>query len=142
MTAPRNTLDYLDDILDAVEKIAIFTREMSYEEFFEDDKTVYAVTRALEVIGEATKCIPRRVRENCPSLPWSEMTGMRDKLIHAYFGINRAIIWRTIQDDIPPLGSTVQSLHIRRARRPPVSTGGGIARIKPRTLSPRGSYLI
>ena len=63
MTAPRSTLDYLDDILDAVDKIAIFTRGMSYEEFFEDDKTAYAVTRALEVIGEATKCIPQRVRE-------------------------------------------------------------------------------
>jgi uncharacterized protein with HEPN domain len=111
MTAPRSTLDYLDDILDAVEKIAIFTRGMSYEAFSEDDKTVYAVTRALEVIGEATKGIPRHVRERYPSLPWSEMAGMRDKFIHAYFGINRAIIWRTIQDDIPPLRSAVQSLH-------------------------------
>ena len=111
MTAPRNTLDYLDDILDAVEKIAIFTRGMSYEAFSEDDKTVYAVTRALEVIGEAAKCIPREIRENYPGYPWAEMAGMRDKLIHAYFGINRAIIWRTIQDDIPPLRSAVQSLH-------------------------------
>ena len=93
MTAPRGTLDYLDDILDAVEKIEIFTRGMSYEEFSRDDKTVYAVTRALEVIGEAAKCIPRSVRENYPGNPWTEMAGMRDKLIHAYFGINRAIIW-------------------------------------------------
>ena len=54
MTAPRNTLDYLDDILDAADKIEVFTREMSYEAFSEDDKTVYAVTRALEVIGEAS----------------------------------------------------------------------------------------
>ncbi|WOX56576.1 DUF86 domain-containing protein [Methanoculleus palmolei] len=110
MTVQRSTLDYLDDILDAVDKIEIFTRGMSYEEFFGDDKTVYAVTRALEVIGEATKCVPRQVRERYPSLPWSEMAGMRDKLIHAYFGINRAIIWRTIRDDISPLRSAVQSL--------------------------------
>ncbi|MDK2916503.1 MAG: hypothetical protein PWR25_1060 [Euryarchaeota archaeon] len=110
MTAPRSTLDYLDDILDAVDKIEIFTRGMSYEEFLEDDKTVYAVTRALEVIGEAAKCIPRQVRENYPEYPWSEMAGMRDKLIHAYFGINRAIIWRTIRDDVPPLKSAMQSL--------------------------------
>lgn len=110
MTAPRSTLDYLDDILDAVEKIEIFTRDMSYEEFSEDDKTVYAVTRALEVIGEATKCIPRSVRENYPGNPWTEMAGMRDKLIHAYFGINRAIIWRTIHDDLPPLRSAMQAL--------------------------------
>ena len=75
-----------------------------------DDRTVYAVTRALEVIGEATRCIPRQVRERYPSLPWSEMAGMRDKLIHAYFGINRAIIWRTLRDDIPPPRSAVQRL--------------------------------
>jgi len=110
MTAPRSTLDYLDDILDAAGKIETFTRGMSYEEFSGDDKTVYAVTRALEVIGEATKCIPRQVRERYPSLPWSEMAGMRDKLIHAYFGINRAIIWRTVRDDIPPLRPAVQRL--------------------------------
>lgn len=110
MTAPRNTLDYLDDILDAVDKIEVFTQGMSYEEFSKDDKTVYAVTRALEVIGEATKRIPRRARESCPSLPWSEMAGMRDKLIHAYFGINKTIIWRTIRDDIPPLRSAMQAL--------------------------------
>ena len=110
MTAPRSTLDYLEDILDAVEKIEIFTRGMSYEEFSEDDKTVYAVTRALEVIGEAAKCIPRSVRENYPGNPWTEMAGMRDKLIHAYFGINRAIIWRTIHDDLPPLRSAMQAL--------------------------------
>ncbi|MCK9299120.1 MAG: DUF86 domain-containing protein, partial [Methanoculleus sp.] len=108
--APRNTLDYLDDILDAVDKIEVFTQGMSYEEFSEDDKTVYAVTRALEVIGEATTCIPREIRENYPGYPWAEMAGMRDKLIHAYFGINRAIIWRTIRDDIPPLRSAMQAL--------------------------------
>ena len=73
MTAPRSTLDYLDDILDAAGKIEIFTRGMSYEEFSGDDKTVHAVTRALEVIGEATKCIHRQVRERYPSLPWNEM---------------------------------------------------------------------
>ncbi|WP_214041150.1 DUF86 domain-containing protein [Methanoculleus sp.] len=110
MTAPRSTLDYLDDILDAVDKIEIFTRGMSYEEFSGDDKTLYAVTRALEVIGEATKRIPQWVRASYSGFPWSEMAGMRDKLIHAYFGINRAIIWRTIRNDIPPLKSAVQGL--------------------------------
>ena len=77
MKTPRSTLDYLDDILDAAGKIEIFTRGMSYEEFSGDDKTVYAVTRALEVIGEATKYISHQIRERYPSLPWSEMTGNR-----------------------------------------------------------------
>jgi len=62
------------------------------------------------VIGEATKCIPRGIREDYPGYPWTEMAGMRDKLIHVYFGINRTIIWRTIQDDIPPLRSAMQAL--------------------------------
>ncbi|MDV2482746.1 DUF86 domain-containing protein [Methanoculleus sp. Wushi-C6] len=110
MTAPRDTLDYPDDILDAVEKIEIFTRGMSYEEFSDDARTVYAVTRALEVIGEAAKCIPRGIREDYPGHPWTEMAGMRDKLIHAYFGINRATIWRTIREDIPPFRSAMQAL--------------------------------
>lgn len=110
MTARRIPLDYVDDILDAIDKIEIFTRGMSYGQFSRDDKTVYAVTRALEVIGEATKCIPREVRENYASLPWTEMAGMRDKLIHAYFGINRSIIWTTIRDDIRPLRSAVQNI--------------------------------
>ena len=61
-------------------------------------------------IGEATRCIPREVREKYAALPWIEMAGMRDKLIHAYFGINRAIIWTTVQNDIPPLRSAVRSL--------------------------------
>lgn len=110
MTVRRIPLDYVEDILDAIDKIEIFTRGMSYGQFSRDDKTVYAVTRALEVIGEATKCIPREVRENYASLPWTEMAGMRDKLIHAYFGINRSIIWTTIRDDIRPLRSAVQNL--------------------------------
>lgn len=62
------------------------------------------------MIGEATKCIPREIRENYLGYPWAEMASMRDKLIHAYFGINRAIIWRTIRDDIPPLRSAMQAL--------------------------------
>jgi len=67
-TAPRSTLDYLDDILDAVDKIEIFTRGMSYEEFLEGDKTVYAVTRALEVIGEANVS-PARSERTTLSIP-------------------------------------------------------------------------
>ena len=76
-------LDYLDDILVAIEKIERFTAGMDYEEFAADDKTVDAVLRNFEVIGEATKNIPAEIRHEHSDLPWSEMAGMRDKLIHA-----------------------------------------------------------
>ncbi|KUG18973.1 hypothetical protein ASZ90_011312 [hydrocarbon metagenome] len=62
------------------------------------------------MVGEAGKCIPEEIREQYPSLPLGEMAGMRDKLIHAYFGVNRAIIWTTINNDIPPLRSAIQAL--------------------------------
>jgi hypothetical protein len=75
-------LDYLDDILDGVEKIKRYTREMTYEEFVDDSKTVDAVLRNFEVIGEAAKNVPDEIRQEYDDVPWSEMTGMRDKLIH------------------------------------------------------------
>ena len=64
-----------------------FVRDMSYEEFVKDTKTVYAVIRAIEIIGEAVKNIPEDVRNKYPEIPWRAMAGMRDKVIHAYFGV-------------------------------------------------------
>ena len=76
---------------------------MNYDEFSADIKTIYAVTRAIEIIGEAVKNIPSDVRQKYPEIPWRSMAGMRDKLIHAYFGANLERIWETIQRDIPAL---------------------------------------
>ena len=76
---------------------------MSYEEFTRDDKTVYAVVRAIEIIGEAVKNIPGNVRKNYPEIPWKDMAGMRNKVIHEYFGVKLNIVWRTVKEEIPPL---------------------------------------
>ena len=76
---------------------------MSYEEFTRDDKTVYAVVRAIEIIGEAAKNIPGNVRKNYPEIPWKDMAGMRNKVIHEYFGVKLNIVWRTVKEEIPPL---------------------------------------
>ena len=99
----REFIDYLRDIIDAVGKIEKFTEGMDSEGFCADDKTAYAVIRALEIIGEATKKVPQNIKESYPQVPWREMAGIRDKLIHDYFGVNLEVIWRTVQEDLPAL---------------------------------------
>jgi uncharacterized protein with HEPN domain len=101
MTSARDQIDYIADILDSIERIEEFTSRMSYEDFAADDKTVYAVIRALEIIGEAAKRISEATREQYPSVPWREMAATRDKLIHGYIGIDLEVIWHTLKADLP-----------------------------------------
>ena len=83
---------------------------MEYDEFSEDPKTIDAVLRNFEVIGEAAKNIPEDVRREYSDVPWSEMAGMRDKLIHGYATIDLQIVWTTIQEEIPALASQIKSV--------------------------------
>ena len=99
----REVEDYIEDIVNAMGKAMDFVKGMSYEEFVEDDKTNFAVIRAIETIGEATKNIPEDIREKYPEIPWKDMAGMRDKVIHEYFGVDLDIVWETVKDEIPPL---------------------------------------
>jgi uncharacterized protein with HEPN domain len=99
----RLSIDYLEDILDAITKSQLFVRGMAKEKFFQDDKTAFAVIRALEIIGEAAKKIPEDTRCKYPDLPWREMAGMRDKLIHDYIGVNLEVVWKTVFEDLPIL---------------------------------------
>ena len=95
--------DFLRDVYDALEKCLQFTEGMEFTAFTEDEKTPFAVIRALEVAGEAVKQIPQAVRKKYPTIPWREMAGMRDILIHHYFGINPEVIWKTVTTDVPTL---------------------------------------
>jgi uncharacterized protein with HEPN domain len=103
MKLERTPSDYLQDILDASEKMDEFTRGLSREEFSKDDKTIFAVIRALEIIGEATKQIPQSLKVRYPDIPWREMAGMRDKMIHDYVEVNLEVVWKTATVEVPNL---------------------------------------
>ncbi len=97
----RNAVLYIEDLLGAMTAIEKFVVGMTFEDFRSDDKTSSAVIRKFEIIGEATKNLPDTLIQNYPEVPWKEMAGMRDKLIHFYFGIKYELVWRTIKDVIP-----------------------------------------
>jgi uncharacterized protein with HEPN domain len=106
----REYRDYLQDALDSIDDVASFIGGMSFEEFKKDRKTINAVVRSIEVIGEASKRIPRGLKAKYKGVPWREMAGMRDKLIHEYFGVDVEILWKTAKDDIPPLKNVIQDM--------------------------------
>jgi len=93
----------LQDIIDSAEDIEKFMAGVSLERLTGDRKTLFAVAKALENIGEAVKQIPAVVRHKYPDVPWKDVAGMRDVLVHDYFGIDAAIVWKTVHEDLPPL---------------------------------------
>jgi uncharacterized protein with HEPN domain len=103
MNEERTYLDYIEDIQDAIEKVALFIDGFNEEQFVQDDKTVFAVIRAFEILGEAAKQIPASIRAQYAEVPRKEMAQMRDKLIHHYFGVNRNVVWKTATEQLPPL---------------------------------------
>ncbi len=99
----RTLRDYVGDILTSFEETQEFTRGLDFDSFARDRKTINAVVRSLEVMGEAAKKIPIEVQENYPEIPWKRMTGMRDKLIHEYSGVDLEIVWGVVNTELPPL---------------------------------------
>mgnify|MGYP000751906221 CR=1 FL=1 len=106
----RDYRDYLEDMLTAIDDTETFTEGLSFEAFCRDRKTTNAVVRCLEVLGEAAKNIPLDLREKAPDIPWKYMAGMRDKLIHEYFGVDLSIVWSVIRDELPPLRPEIERL--------------------------------
>jgi uncharacterized protein with HEPN domain len=110
MTPPREHVDFLEDIRDAAFKAQQFVAGMAFDAFAADEKTAYAVVRALEIIGEAAKRIPQEVRDQAPNIPWRAMSGIRDKLIHDYTSVNLEVAWQTVTGDLPGLADAVDAL--------------------------------
>ncbi len=113
----RDYRDYLEDIVAAIDETTEFTRGISFEEFRHDRKTINAVVRSLEVLGEAAKRIPAGLQAKAPGVPWKYMAGMRDKLIHEYFGVDLSIVWTVIKEELPPLRSEIDCLRAELAKQ-------------------------
>jgi len=94
---------YLKHILDAINLIGEYLRDVNYDEFMNNRMFQDAVTREIEIIGEATKNLSLEVRDGNPNIPWKKIAGMRDKLIHGYFGVDPDAVWMTARKDIPML---------------------------------------
>jgi uncharacterized protein with HEPN domain len=103
----RADSDFLSDIQEAVCRIRAYTIAMTYDRFLADTKTQDAVIRNLEIIGEATKSLSAQLRAKYPDVPWKGMAGVRDRLIHQYFGVNLDIIWDIVTGELPELESKI-----------------------------------
>jgi uncharacterized protein with HEPN domain len=107
---PREWRLRVEDVVDAISRIERYVSGLNFEQFRDDQKTVDAVVRNLEVIGEAVRHLSAD-HENLPGdIPWTDIAGMRNVLIHEYFGVDLNIIWHTLVDDLPALKAQVQRL--------------------------------
>lgn len=94
-------LDYVEDIIEAMDNAEMLLEGVSFNQFADDFRINYAVVRALEIVGEATKRLPERIRNEYPDVPWRDMAGMRDRIIHGYDNVDLRIVWDTVTKRIP-----------------------------------------
>ena len=100
----------IQDILDAITEIQVFTAGMSQAAFLADAKTLKAVAADLTIIGEAARYVPNAISRNCPDIPWIVMQGMRNRIVHGYYQVDPTIVWDTCQNDLPLLVEPMEKL--------------------------------
>ena len=108
--SPREWLFRLEDIVESSALIAVYVQGMSYADWVKDRKTIDAVVRNLQIIGEATNHVPEDVRSRYSDVPWAQLRGMRNILIHEYFGVDTDILWRAATEDVPRLREQIQKI--------------------------------
>lgn len=106
----RHSRFRLQDILDAIDRVDSYVEGMTYPDFLADRKTQDAVTRNIEIIGEAARSLPGEFREQHPDVPWEEIVSMRNVIVHEYFGILPDVVWDVIENELPPLRSRIAKL--------------------------------
>jgi uncharacterized protein with HEPN domain len=112
MSKKRRDKDFVGDMAEAMDLIVTYTNGLTYRKFFEDRKTQDAVVRNFEVIGEAAKNISAEFRARNLAVPWKELAGLRDKLIHFYFGIDYKIVWNITRKELPKLRRLIKAIDI------------------------------
>jgi len=103
MRRRRDYTDYLRDMLEFAGTACDIVQGVSFDDFGRNREKMLAVVRALETIGEAAKNVSPGMRRRCPEVPWRDIVGMRNKLIHQYFGVDLQVVWKTVHEDLPPL---------------------------------------
>ena len=103
-------LDYIEDIIDAMDKAEIAISKATYEQFVDDFMINFVVARALEIVGEATKRLPMSLRDQYPDIPWKDMAGMRDRIIHGYDNVDLSIMWDVVKQEIPRIKPHLQQI--------------------------------
>ena len=106
----RKAVDSLQDILDAISAIERFTAKVDFPSFLQNEEKIFAVEKALEIIGEAVKNLPLSIRLAYPQVPWRNIAGMRDKLTHQYWRVDVEVVWKAVIKDIPQLKLTISEI--------------------------------
>jgi len=106
----REVIDYIIDIKKECEYLLSRTKEVSYDEFIKNEDFKKAFVRSLEIIGEVVKKIPEEIKNCYPQIKWKNISGMRDILIHEYFGVDYKVVWKTVRERIPELKDVIEKM--------------------------------